>query len=124
MDLQFVGALANNDFEQTKSMTFIVSRISNEESYKKLKNVETSYSAEHMPIYTHMDGCRIVVRFKKILGKFGPEMLKIPRKDWLHKLFKIDIIINKYQFKSQQKINKGEIIKGYNFMLKHIDLYI
>jgi hypothetical protein len=121
--------LASKDEKLDELKEFSLYILSDENSYKKLQNLIQSLGGTNkkLPIYKipsseDMNGYEIIIRVRTINGKLGNKMLDIPRSDWVNKQFLVRFKISGYSFKSRLERNFGEQIKGYNFMLEHIDI--
>jgi len=133
MQVNLIGKLSGScdladtskSLKQVKEFSLYV--LNDEESYQKLQNLLSSHSTKKMPIYTiarskGLNGYEVIIRVRTTTGKLGTRMLETPRTEWGGKQFSIRFTIVGYNFKSRLEHNQGELVKGCNFMLEHIDI--
>jgi hypothetical protein len=111
---------------EVKDLTLYI--LSHDDDYKKINNICSNYSKRKMPTQRisnkeGMKGIKLLIRVRCLYGKMGDEMLKLPREEWKNKMFVVKFKIVNYQISSKARHNYGEVIKGCNFMLEHIELY-
>lgn len=113
--------------EDVEIKKFDVCVLTVDESYQKIRNVwDTLYQSGALPIriidIPGYEGYKLTIKVTNIAGKISNQLLKIPKDQWENMEVKIRFTVRKYKFRSKFAENQGNIVSGYNFILKYIDV--